>query len=156
METINTNQNIQQQPTTPTPEASGDQGGERMFTQDDVNRIVSERLARERQKTEPSAIDEKETRLKARESRLDCRDYLESVVKDGRAWSGRPESGTGVMALLDVLDTSDKAAFQKTVDALLEAGAFNPQHEPLKIPKVDYHGGPDTEQLIAAAFKPKT
>lgn len=48
METINTNQDIQQRPTTPTPEASGDQGGERMFTQDDVNRIVSERLARER------------------------------------------------------------------------------------------------------------
>ena len=46
METINTTKDIQQRPTTPTPEASGDQGGERMFTQDDVNRIVSERLAR--------------------------------------------------------------------------------------------------------------
>ena len=84
METINTTKDIQQRPTTPTPEASGDQGGERMFTQDDVNRIISERLARERQKTEPSAIDEREIQLKARESRLDCRDYLESVVKDGR------------------------------------------------------------------------
>ena len=35
-----------EQPTTPTPEASGGQG-EKLFTQDDVNRIVSERLARE-------------------------------------------------------------------------------------------------------------
>ena len=158
METINTTKDIQQRPTTPTPEASGDQGGERMFTQDDVNRIVSERLARERQKTEPSAIDEREIQLKARESRLDCRDYLESVVKDGRAWGGRPESGTGVMCLLDVLDTSDKDKFQKTVDSLLEIGAFNPQHEPLKLPGVDKHGfgSMNVDHMISAAFKPKT
>lgn len=149
METINTNPNTEQQPTTPTPEASGDQGGERMFTQDDVNRIVSERLARERQKTEPSAIDERETQLKARESRLDCRDFLEGLVKGGKAASG-------VTGLIDVLDTTDKEKFQKTVNALLELGAFNPQLEPLRIPPVDYHGGPDTEHLIADAFKPKT
>lgn len=35
-----------QQPTTSTPEVSGGQGSERMFTQDEVNKIVSERLAR--------------------------------------------------------------------------------------------------------------
>lgn len=148
METINTNPNTEPQSTTPTPEASGDQGGERLFTQDDVNRIVSERLARERQKTEPSAIDERETQLKARESRLDCRDYLEDLVKGGKAASG-------VAVLIDVLDTTDKAKFEKTVSALLELGAFNPQLEPLKIPPVGYHGGPDTERLIADAFKPK-
>ena len=50
----NTNQNGQQQPTTPTPEASGGQGGERTFTQEEVNRIVADRLARERAKAEPS------------------------------------------------------------------------------------------------------
>ena len=96
--------------------------------------------------------------MKARESRLDCRDYLESVVKDGRAWGGRPESGTGVMCLLDVLDTSDKDKFQKTVDSLLEIGAFNPQHEPLKLPGVDKHGfgSMSIEHMISAAFKPKT
>lgn len=149
METINTNQDTQQQPTTPTPEVSGEQGGERMFTQDDVNRIVSERLARERQKTEPSAIDERENQLKARESRLDCRDFLEGLSKGGKAASG-------VLGLIDVLDTTDKAKFEKTVSALLELGAFNPQLEPLKIPPVDYHGGPDTGHLIADAFKPKT
>ena len=32
-ESINTNQNTEQQPTTPTPEASGDQGAEKLFTQ---------------------------------------------------------------------------------------------------------------------------
>ena len=149
METINTNQNTEQQPTTPTPEASGDQGGERMFTQADLDRIIGERLSRERAKGEPSAIDERETQLKARESRLDCRDYLEGLVKGGKVASG-------VTGLIDVLDTSDKEKFQKTVNTLLELGAFNPQLEPLKIPPVDYHGGPDTEHLIADAFKPKT
>ena len=148
METTNTNQNTEQ-PTTPTPEASGDQGGERLFTQDDVNRIVSERLARERQKTEPAAVDVREAELKARESRLDCLDFLEGLVKSGKVASG-------VAGLIDMLDTTDKAKFEKTVSALLELGAFNPQLEPLKIPAVDYHGGPDTERLIADAFKPKT
>ena len=46
MENTITVPNPELQSATPTPEASGDQGGERMFTQDDVNRIVSERLAR--------------------------------------------------------------------------------------------------------------
>ena len=35
---------ICQQPTTPTPEASGDQG-EKLFTQADLDRIIGERLA---------------------------------------------------------------------------------------------------------------
>lgn len=150
MEPINTTQNTEQQPTTPTPEASGDQGA-RLFTQDDVNRIVSERLARERQKTEPTAIDDREAQLKARESRLDCRDYLEGLAKGGKVASG-------VVKLIDVLDTTDKDKFQKTVDSLLEIGAFNPQLEPLKIPGVDKHGfgSMNVENLISAAFKPKT
>lgn len=147
MESINTTQNTEQQPTTPTPEASGAQG-EKLFTQDDVNRIVSERLARERQKTEPTAVDVREHELRARESRLDCRDFLEGLTKDSKAASG-------ITGLIDVLDTSDKEKFQSTVKALLELGAFNPQLEPLKIPKVDYQGAPDPERLIAAAFKPR-
>ena len=106
---LNTNQ-----PATPTPEVSGGQG-EKLFTQDDVNRIVSERLARERAKSEPSAIDERESQLKARESRLDCRDYLEELSKGGKAASG-------VLGLLDVLDTSDSEKFKQTVSALLEIG----------------------------------
>lgn len=146
-DTINTN--TEQQPaTTPTPEASGDpQGGAKLFTQDDVNRIVSERLAREKAKAEPTAIDERENNLKAREARLDCRDYLEGLRRDGKAASG-------VMGLLDVLDTADPGRFQNTVKALLELGAFNPQLEPLVIRGVDYRG-PDVDP-IAAAFKPKT
>lgn len=146
---IDTNTNLNtNKPTTPTPEVSGDQG-EKMFTQDDVNRIVSERLARERAKAEPTAIDERETALKAREARLDCRDYLEELSKGGKAASS-------VLGLLDILDTTDSEKFKQTVSALLELGAFNPQLEPLKIPPVDMRGGASPDDLIAAAFKPKS
>ena len=146
---IDTNTNLNtNQPATPTPEVSGGQG-EKLFTQDDVNRIVSERLARERAKAEPAAIDERETALKAREARLDCRDYLEELSKGGKAASS-------VLGLLDILDTTDSEKFKKTVTALLELGAFNPQLEPLKIPPVDIRGGASPDDLIAAAFKPKS
>lgn len=109
METINTNQNTEQLPTTPTPEASGDQGGEKMFTQDDVNRIVSERLARERQKMAPSPEDTREADLKAREARMDCREYISA--------EGFPA------ALLDLFDTKDAEKFKaavKQLDAIVQ------------------------------------
>ena len=146
-ETINTNLNTEQ-PATPTPEASGDLG-EKMFPQADVNRIVSERLAREKAKAEPSAIDERKAALKAREERLECQDYLEGLSKGGKAASA-------VLGLLDILDTADSGKFKKTVSALLELGAFNPQLEPLKIPPVDIRGSTSGEDPIAAAFRPKT
>ena len=146
---IDTNTNLNtNQPTTPTPEAAGDQG-EKLFSQADVNRIVSERLAREKAKAEPTAIDERETALKAREARLDCRDYLEELSKGGKAASS-------VLGLLDILDTTDSEKFKQTVSALLELGAFNPQLEPLKIHPVDMRGGASPDDLIAAAFKPKS
>ena len=134
-----------QQTTTQTPEGTGG----KMFTQDEVNKIISERLAREKAKAEPTAIDERETALKAREARLDCRDYLEELSKGGKAASG-------VLGLLDILDTGDSEKFKKTVSALLELGAFNPQLEPLKIHRVDIRGGVSADDLIAAAFRPKS
>ena len=68
-EEINTQQQQTQQDPTP-----GAKGG-RTFTQDDVNRIVSERLAHEREKLQASAKDtEREKALAAREARLDCRE----------------------------------------------------------------------------------
>lgn len=75
-DTIN-NQNTEQQPTTPTPEASGDQG-EKLFSQADLDRIIGERLARERAKAEPTEADRREADLRAREVRLSCREYLEA------------------------------------------------------------------------------
>ncbi len=114
-----------------------------------VNRIVSERLAREKAKAESPAIDERENALKAREERLECRDYLEGLSKGGKAASA-------VLGLLNILDTTDSGKFKKTVSALLELGAFNPQLEPLKIPPVDIRGSTASEDPIAAAFRPKT
>lgn len=105
MENITVNQNPEQQPITPTPEASGGQG-EKLFTQAQVNEIVRERLARERAKTEPSPLDEREAALKARESALDCREYL-------RTNQYSPE-------LADILDTSDTERFKATVEKLAQ------------------------------------
>ena len=146
----NMNQNGQRQPTTPTPEASGGQGGERTFTQEEVNRIVADRLARERAKSEPSPADEREQALKAREAKLDCREYLDA--------QGYPA------ALLDVLDSSDTDKFKAAVDKLVKAfpaitgsGSTTPRqyvgwHPGERSAPKDGSGGPDP---IRAAFKPK-
>ena len=79
-ENIN-NQNGQQQPTTPTPEASGGQGGERTFTHSELDRIVQDRLARDRA-SRPAASDrerdlvEREQKLAAREAYIECWEHL--------------------------------------------------------------------------------
>ena len=83
----------------------GEKGeGGKTFTQDEVNRIVSERLTRDRADRAPSPEDEREQALKAREARLDCREYLSS--------KGHPAE------LLDILDTSDVEKFKAAVDRL--------------------------------------
>ena len=138
---INTQQQTQTQQD-PTPGAKGG----RTFTQDDVNRIVSERLAHEREKLQASAKDtEREKALAAREARLDCREYLDA--------QGYPA------ALLDVLDSSDTAKFKASVEKLVKAfpaliGAQRPTFEGWKPGESTSRngGGPDP---IAAAFKPK-
>ena len=139
----NNNQNNQQQPTTPTPEASGGQGSERTFTQEEVNRIVADRLARERAKAEPSPADEREQALKAREAKLDCREYLDT--------QGYPA------ALLDVLDSSDAAKFKASVEKLVKAfpGITGAVKREGWVPGENTHKGGAAPDPIAAAFKPK-
>ena len=140
----NTNRNTEQQPATHTPEDSGGQGENRTFTQEEVNRIVADRLARERAKSEPSPADEREQALKAREAKLDCREYLDA--------QGYPAT------LLDVLDSSDMAKFKASVEKLVKAfpalvGAQRPTFEGWKPGEGGrLSGGPDP---IAAAFRPK-
>ena len=122
--------------TNSTPEENGG-SSEKMFTQDDV----SERLAREREKlTQQPKEDEREQALKARENKLDCRDYL-----DAKKYPA---------ALLDVLDTSDAEKFKAAVDSLVQIDwtFLNPQREKLILPKLSYSGSHDA---IADAFKPK-
>lgn len=57
------------------PEGNGS-GVQSTFTQEDVNRIVSERLARERAKNEPTEETKREQALQAREAKLECREYI--------------------------------------------------------------------------------
>lgn len=123
------------------PGASGGTGG-KTFTQEDVNRIVSERLAREREKLPKD--DEREQALKAREARLDCRDYLDSKKYPA--------------ALLDVLDSSDVEKFKAAADALADKfpGAFTEQPVPPPYSPTTGTTGGFCPDAIAAAFKPQT
>ena len=135
----------QQQTQDPTP---GDNGG-RTFTQDEVNRIVSERLAREREKlTGQTKKDEREKALEAREARLDCREYLDT--------KGYPA------ALLEVLDSSDTAKFKAAADKLVELfpGLIPEKQQPaysgLRLASPNKGGNPDNiNDCLAAAFRPK-
>ena len=100
------NQNIEQQPNTQ-PADNGNQGSGKMFTQEEVNQIIKDRLDRERAKAKPPEPTEEEKRqqeLTARENNLSCREYLVS--------SGHPTE------LLDILDTSDPKDFQRKVESL--------------------------------------
>lgn len=121
------------------PGGNGGNGG-KMFTQDEVNRIVSDRLAREREK--PG--DEREQALKAREARLDCRDYLDSKKYP--------------VALMDILDSSDVEKFKAAADALAAKFPGVMDNSPAPPP---YASGTGTTRLsgnnedpLSAAFKP--
>lgn len=84
----------------------------RTFTQEEVNKIVSERLAKERSRltagehAQESAYSQREQALSARESRLACLEYL-------RQQGLREE-------LLEVLDTRDAEDFRTRLAKLLE------------------------------------
>lgn len=142
-----------EQPTTPTPEASGGPG-EKMFTQDEVNRIVSERLAREREKlTQQPKEDEREVALRerekaveAREARYKCEDYLKEINLSTKYRQD----------FLDVLDTTDFDTFKKIVDRLgkpfivtVETRGANVAHP------MGGCGSMSVDAQIANAFKPK-
>ena len=91
-----------------TPDAAAAENAgqsERMFTQDEVNKIVSDRLARDREKrTTQQNETTKEQELNAREARLDCRAFL--VEKQYP------------VDLLDLLDTSDVEKFKAAAEKL--------------------------------------
>ena len=145
METINTTQNTEQQPTTPTPEASGDQGA-KLFTQADLDRIIGERLSRERAKAEPSPEDTREADLKAREARMDCREFISS--------EGYPAE------LLELFDTTDVEKFKAAVEKL-DGIVDLPSNHRKPVPRIvgPMGGGTGapldrTSALLQEAFKP--
>ena len=94
---------------TQTINATQTESGEKLFTQEQVNQIVSERLARERSKaaTEQATTD-REKALDAREQALKCRE----LVAGDKRYPAK---------LLDVLDTADFDSFKAQADKLLEA-----------------------------------
>lgn len=122
------------------PGENGDGG--RRFTQEEVNRIVSDRLAREREKLAQQTPDDgREQALRAREARLDCREYLSD--------RGYPA------ALLDVLDCTDAERFKTAVEAMAEKlpGAVRHAPPPYSAAAGAVSAAPDP---IADAFRPRT
>ena len=121
--------------------ANGGSDG-KMFTQEDVNRIVSDRLARERD----MLVDDRENDLKAREARLDCRDYLDSKKYPAK--------------LLDLLDHSDVEKFKTAADAMVEGFPSIVQQDssmppPFSATAGTVGSGSFESDAIANAFKPK-
>ena len=80
-----------------------DNKGEKTFSQDDVNRIVQERLSEERQKTSDE-LSKKEQELAQKEFRLNSRQKLIARGYDE--------------TLLDALNCSNEEAFDKALDIM--------------------------------------
>lgn len=138
-----TNNNGTQQPDNAAPAGNGDQGG-RMFTQEEVSRIVQDRLAKQKASFEKPTDREQE--LTAREARLTCKEYLLD--------SGSPA------VLLDVLDTSDPEKFKGAVEKLKKSGFGAGEISPAKTKTgLSHSGGHPVGGLkdkdLADAFKPK-
>lgn len=125
-----------QEPENTHPEDNGATG--KTFTQDEVNAIVSERLARERAKQ--GAPDDREAALTAREARLTCREYLTEI--------------SAPAVLLEVLDTSDPVKFRGAVEKLQAA----PGRSVGLTTGFSHQGGHEVggaDDAIASAFKSK-
>ena len=156
MTDINTQDADIQQPQQPNadPAATGENKG-KLFTQDEVNRIVSERLNRERERAAQAAEtapDDDTARRRAElteaENRIKCKEFL----LDNKQYPA---------ALLDLYDTKDFEAFKANAEKLLKAF---PQLDPTSRPKVPKFsastlgvkaGAVSKQSLIDAAFKPK-
>lgn len=119
MTDINTQDADIQQPQQPNadPAATGENKG-KLFTQDEVNRIVSERLNRERERAAQAAAQATETapdddtarrraELTEAENRIKCKEFLLDNKHPA--------------ALLDLYDTKDFEAFKSHIEKLLKA-----------------------------------
>ena len=114
------------------PAVNGNQSGGRLFTQEEVNKILRNRLEREKRsdrleheddeapQAEPAAqeVSDREKELAARESLLECRVYLLD--------NGYPS------VLLDVIDTSSPKEFSKRADIVYGLLRQNRRSEPVR------------------------
>lgn len=122
--------------TTTQPEENGAQN-DRTFTQEEVNRIVSERLSRERAKTEPTEEEKRLAAISARESKIACQEFLNS--------KGYPESVS--RGMLEMFDTADSKQFEKNVEKLL--ATFPAIAEPIHNPTGRVSTGAASDALSA-------
>lgn len=133
------------------PEGNGVPQGGKTFTQEEVNRIVSERLARERTKQDPQSaptveqLVQRENDLIARENRITCTEYI-------REKKLKPE-------LLDIFDSSNAEQFKETVEKLLEVYPILSMNAPQFTVKtgMSHQGGSPvggSDKRISDAFKP--
>lgn len=124
--------------------------GERTFTQDEVNRIVGERLAKEKSRGD-AASAEREQQLVERERQLANREAL-FELKDQLHDMGLPAE------LLPVLNAQDKEALNKALEALkayieeqTSAKGFKVIPNPLKHGE-PYDLNPSTDQQLRKAM----
>lgn len=125
-QTNNTNNSANNQPVNTNPDA-----GERTFTQEDVNRIVSDRLARERDKR-AAELDEREKTLRQRELAVIAREKLE-------------EAGLN-KELCKVLRYDDEKSLDEAIAQLKSIQGFKPEKKdkeeriyiPNRLPEIDY------------------
>ena len=102
-----------------TQQTTGNSTELKTFTQEEVNRIVQDRLARERRGS-GQTIEERELDLTRRENRMKCAERLSE--------SGYPKE------LLDILDTSNAEMFMENVGKLAAMQIQAPNAAP--IPRV--------------------
>lgn len=119
-ENNNSNQNLN-------PEA-----GEKTFSQDDVNRIVSDRLARERDKR-TAELDEREQALRQRELAVIAREKLD-------------EAGLN-KELCDVLRFDDEDALDEAISKLKSIKGFNAENPEKSEKKVIENRLPPVENI---------
>lgn len=131
-----------QQATTTQPEENGTQA-EKTFTQEEVNRIISERLSRERAKAEPTEEEKRLANLEARENKIVCKEFIKEKKY--------PE------ALLDIYDTSNAETFVQNVNKLLKAFPciVEPISNPVRPTTISGSGKTPSDEIFANIFKPK-
>lgn len=110
-----------------TTEPTGKSGTEpRTFTQEDVDRIVQDRLSREKKKfqeIEPDPLEQREQELKQRETAFDIKELLNKEKYPAE--------------LADILKYSDMDEFKKQYDALKE-----------------FLHKPDSPRIVASTYSP--
>lgn len=124
------------------------ENGGKLFTQEEVNRIISERLNRERAKSDPEqqtetdrekALREREEALQARENKLACTAYLKEKGIEEKYYAD-----------FEALET-DPEKFRKIVDTLGKYFVPTVRTEGANVPNppVTTRNNPDIAKIFA-------